>query len=655
MNQMHSLKGDNWQLLNSASIVLLPKKNEAMEAKDYRPVSLMHSAKKKLCKMMANRLAPELHKLVSSGQSAFIKGRSIQDNFLYVRNVVKKAHKTKRPLIFLKLDIAKAFDSLNWGYLLRVLTQMGFGQRWRNIISLLLGSASSRIMLNGKLGAPFSHKRGLRQGDPLSSMLFILAMESLQCLFEQATAQEVLTPIKLRVARLRASFYADDAALFVNPIKNDILAVQQILKLFGDASGLRTSLKKCVAYPVACDGIDLATILQDFSGAQGVFPCRYLGLPLGFRKPRKIDVQPLFDSAVSSLKGWRGILMTKKGRLTLINSVITSIATYFLTIFPAEKWIIKSFNKLWRNVLWTPDEEASRGKCLVSWQKICASTIYGGLGIKDMQAFSRALRLRWEWFRWNDRDQPWVGTETPCDQSDKDLFTACTSISIGNGEIVTFWHDRWLDGQAPKQLAPLCFNLAVRKNLTVKESMMEGRWMHGLQRMSTEAQIDQFVALWGRLRSVALSSATDSITWHISADGRYSASSAYAVQLHGRIRQPHLDCVWRIRAEGNVKFFFWLLLQNRQWTTERLRARGLPHDDCCCLCDQEFETAAHLALNCPFAKEAWSKFQSDHPRAVLMANRSFTLTAWWKKLRRGRTDERLRRDISLSVYVISHI
>jgi hypothetical protein len=69
-----------------------------------------------------------------------------------------------------------------------------------------------------------------------------------------------------------------------------------------------------------------------------------------------------------------------------------------------------------------------------------APTIYGGLGIKDMQAFSHALRLRWEWFRWNDRDRPWVGTETPCDQSDKDLFASCTSISIGNGEIASFWH-----------------------------------------------------------------------------------------------------------------------------------------------------------------------------------------------------------------------
>jgi hypothetical protein len=287
----------------------------------------------------------------------------------------------------------------------------------------------------------------------------------------------------------------------------------------------------------------------------------------------------MFDSAVNRLKGWKGKLMSKKGRLTLINSVITSIATYFLTIFPAKKWMIKSFNKLRQNFLWTPDEEASGGKCLVSWQRICAPTMYGGLGVKDIQAFSRALRLRWEWFRWTERDRPWVGSEMPCDQSDKDLFASCTSVSIGNGEIARFWSDRWLNGQAPRVLAPLCYNLAVRKNLTAKEALLNGRWMRGLQRMINEEQIDQFIILWNLLRNVTLSSERDGITWHASADGKYSASSAYVVQFHGRIREPHLDQVWRVRAEGNVKFFLWLLLQNRHWTTERLRARGLPHDD----------------------------------------------------------------------------
>ena len=150
---------------------------------------------------------------------------------------------------------------------------------------------------------------------------------------------------------------------------------------------------------MACQGIDLSTVLADFGGTEGVFPCVYLGLPLGFRKPRRVEVQFLLDRAMGRLKGWKGKLLNRKGRLALINSVLTATATYFLTIFPPEKWMIKRFNRLRRNFLWSPDEEASGGKCLVSWSKVCAPTSLGGLRIKEMQACGRVLRLRWEWFR----------------------------------------------------------------------------------------------------------------------------------------------------------------------------------------------------------------------------------------------------------------
>jgi hypothetical protein len=139
----------------------------------------MHSISKILCKLLANRLAPELDKLISQNQSAFIKKRSIQDSFLYVKNVIRDAHFKNSPTTFLKLDLAKAFDSVEWPFLLEVLEQMGFGQRWRDMISILLASSSSRVLLNGKQGRLFRHRRGLRQGDPLSPMLFILVMEPL--------------------------------------------------------------------------------------------------------------------------------------------------------------------------------------------------------------------------------------------------------------------------------------------------------------------------------------------------------------------------------------------------------------------------------------------------------------------------------------------
>ena len=532
---------------------------------------------------------------------------------------------------------------------------MGFGQRWRNLISLMLASTSSRILLNGSPGNLFKHMRGLRQDDPLSPMLFILAMEPLQCLFEKATEQELISSLKLRVARIRASFYTDDAALFVNPMQEDISAVQQILRLFGDASGLKINVDKCVAYPVACEGINLANVLQNFGGAQGAFPCKYLGLPLGFKKPRKIELQPLFDRAAGRLKGWKGKLMNRKGRLALINSVITSTATYFLTVFPAERWMIKKFDKMRRNFLWAPDDEAKRRKCLVSWKKICAPTMYGGLGIKDLQAFSRALRLRWEWYRWVDQNRPWVGTETPCSQADRDLFSACTTISVGKGDTASFWADRWLHGQAPKQIAPLCFPLATRKKLTVKEALAEGKWMRGLQRMNTEAQLDQFVMMWDMLQSVILTNETDTISWHVAADGKYSASSAYAIQFLGRVRQPGLEQVWKICAEGKVNFFFWLLLQNRNWTAEKLRARGLPHNDRCSLCDQHFEMASHLALSCPFAKEVWANFQASNPAAVQLAASYTSVIEWWEKIRKVKKDEQKKREVTLSIYIIWHI
>ena len=115
--------------LNSAHVVLIPKKSDANCVKDFRPISLTHSVAKLISKLMANRLAGCLDQLISQAQSAFIKKRSIHDNFLYTQNLIKELYRAKYPALFLKFDIAKAFDTVRWDYLLEVLTQLGFGAR----------------------------------------------------------------------------------------------------------------------------------------------------------------------------------------------------------------------------------------------------------------------------------------------------------------------------------------------------------------------------------------------------------------------------------------------------------------------------------------------------------------------------------------------
>jgi hypothetical protein len=112
--RLMSLGGGSYlNLINTANIILIPKKPDAMSVSDYRPISLIHSLSKIFSKLLANRLAPILGNLISKNQSAFIKTRCIHDNFLYVQNLIKELHRSKTPSLFIKLDISKAFDFVN--------------------------------------------------------------------------------------------------------------------------------------------------------------------------------------------------------------------------------------------------------------------------------------------------------------------------------------------------------------------------------------------------------------------------------------------------------------------------------------------------------------------------------------------------------------
>ena len=162
----------------------------------------------------------------------------------YTQNLIRELRRAGKPTLFLKFDIAKAFDTVRWDYLLEVLQQLGFGDRWRAWVTTLLGKASSTVLLNGVRGKWFKYRTGLRQGDPLSPMLFILAMEPLQLMLNKATEQGLLTPICNRNAKIRVSMYADDAAIFLNPISDEVQVVHNILAAFGSASGLITNNAK---------------------------------------------------------------------------------------------------------------------------------------------------------------------------------------------------------------------------------------------------------------------------------------------------------------------------------------------------------------------------------------------------------------------------
>lgn len=152
-------------------------------------------------------------------------------------------------MLLLKLDISKAFDTLSWPFLLELLRARGFGERWYSWIATLLSTATSRIVLNGHQGPPIRHLRGMRQGDSLSLMLFIIAMYILHWLFAKAS-RGVLRPIPLQEIKFQCSLYADNVIIFITPTVQEARAVKEILRVFGEASGLKTNLSKCSITPV---------------------------------------------------------------------------------------------------------------------------------------------------------------------------------------------------------------------------------------------------------------------------------------------------------------------------------------------------------------------------------------------------------------------
>lgn len=265
-NSFWALDCRSFQTLNTANMVLLWKTAVPSRLKDYWSISLMHSVSKLVAKVLATRLAPHLSSLIKNNQSAFIQGRSIHDNFMAVQLACQWLYSRHCPAVLLNIDIAKAFDSVSWEFLIQLLTFTGFPTWWTEWVSILLSTASTRVLTNRRPGRKIWHARGLWQGDSLSPMLFVLVMEVVNCMISAADSHGVLQPLPSPLVRNHASLYVDDLVVFLSPSAADLRCLRAILSLFADASGLITNMEKCSISLIRCSEDDVTTVLEAFPG-----------------------------------------------------------------------------------------------------------------------------------------------------------------------------------------------------------------------------------------------------------------------------------------------------------------------------------------------------------------------------------------------------
>jgi hypothetical protein len=603
---IETCRTDRMELLNDATLILLPKSPAAAHPREFRPISLINFFAKLVTKVFAIRLSPRMDELVSPCQNAFIKRRSIHDNFIYVQSQAKLFRQSKTPAIMLKLDIEKAFDTVSWQFLLEVLEARGFSLHCRDLIAALLASASTKILVNGCLTETIHHCRGLRQGDPLSPLLFDIVMDSLARMIAAADNLGALQQIGCRPLPHRVSLYADDVVIFIRPEISEFLMIKAMLQAFSEATGLHTNFAKSTFTPIHCNDIDLDALSVTLGCPVAQFPCRYLGMPLSDRRLRKCDLQPALDKLNSKVKGWIQGSFSIDARLILVKHVLAAMPIFQMLSIAPPVWLSKAMDKLSRGFFWAKDEVAPGGKCLVKWQTVCRPTTFGGLGVRDLQAASIALRMHWLWQTWMAPTKPWQGLPLPIDDKVRSLFAASVIFHLGDGERLSFWSDCWLDGMCIKEMAPNLFKMCTRKKLTIAQAMLDQRWTRHLKRDLPHLAVIEMVAVWEKLQGVALQPGTpDSVSWRWTADGTYTAASAYVVQFIGSTQTSYTSCIWASDAPLRCRIFAWLAVQGRCLTADMLAKRGWPHNDGCTLCTAPYETAQHLLGACPMMLQVW--------------------------------------------------
>jgi len=242
----------------------------------------------------------------------------------------------------------------------------------------------------------------------------------------------------------------------------------------------------------------------------------------------------------------------------------------------------------------------------------------GRARVLDLSCFGRALRLRWLWYAWTEPDRPWVVTST--------------IVQLGDGNKASFWKCSWLNGRAPRDIAPGLFKLAWRKNRTVREDIINQQWTRGLWRMDSVELMSQFVVLWDAVQQVQLTDRPDEIVWRWTANGAYTSKSAYLAQLKGTFCTFDAQSIWHAHAEGKHRFFAWLLVQSKILTADKLVARNWLCDTNCALCDQVHETAAHLCLHCSYAKQVWLAMSNWTSGAIqIPAVQDEGIEDWWNR------------------------
>jgi hypothetical protein len=379
-----------------SSVTLLYKKGDRTDPGNYRPIALMAVEVKILSRAMTYRLAAVAPKIIHESQAGFVKGRSITDLVLLVKALQLKATRESKEWYATFLDYAKAYDMVQWSFMYDVLAKMNVGPSFIRWVKLLYRKPNVHLLLNGALGPAIRPTRGVKQGCPLSCLLFDIYLEPLGAMLRACPGAGITLD---NGDVLTGGFFADDSTVFSGSLESAEYQTTEIVGTFCAASGAVLNKAKCVTLALNAHDTPETRALEGRRGypsltiaAPGT-PVRYLGVYIGQGLAPEYQAQLLNDKILAAFAHWGVRGRTVAGRVVLATSVILSTVWYVTAVTPVSDTYLKVWQRMVNNFVTGAKTEVT-DKYQPPIHKMWMYDKQLGLGVPHVASCIRGQRLR---------------------------------------------------------------------------------------------------------------------------------------------------------------------------------------------------------------------------------------------------------------------
>ncbi|XP_042988663.1 uncharacterized protein LOC122316195 [Carya illinoinensis] len=447
----------------------------------------------------------------------------------------------------IKLDMSKAYDRIEWGFLHAVMVKLGFSEKWIRLVMGCVSSVSYSLLINGSSQGFFKPSRGIRQGDPLSPYLFLLVSEVLSNLLNHAERNKRIHgfPVGKGQININHLLFTDDCLLFCRVKAEEWATINSLLSIYEGASGQKINKEKTSIYFNANTRPEAKDYILGIASTRAT-TCyeRYLGLPSLVGRSRYKSFKSILDRVRSRVSNWKTKLLSQAGKEILLKPIIQALPTYSMGVFKLPKVILKEINKVMNQFWWGQQDKGNKQAWrIIQFPASLASQVLKAKYFRNSSFLHAKLGARpsliWRSI-WSSRD----------------LIEKGSMLRIGNGKETKIWKDRWLP-------QPSSFMVQRHGQDIVEEALVA-------------ELINEETKQWDREKILRL------------------------------LRPTNAVIIQKIHVPNAVKVFLWRSCLESLPTMLNLFKKKIVSSRLCPVCCSSDETAGHILWNCPSAMDVWS-------------------------------------------------